>query len=229
MKRAKQTRESKKQKRIRRLLIFLFVVLAIAILLMIYFEKVVNPVIITTSESKIKMLTSRAVNSSISDILSESDIYDELVDITRDANGNIELIQANSVRINTLSKEISKLALLKIESIGDQGITIPAGTFTGMPVFMGKGPDVLIKVTPIGTLDCIFKSEFVEAGINQTLHRIYLEVTSNVNLILPVFEDHVKTFTQVIICESVIVGKVPEFYFGNGLGSLLDLVPDSAT
>lgn len=227
MQKQKTGKLSKKSKRLRRLIIFLVILVLLAVGVMIYFDKVVNPIIITTCESKIKMLTSSSINSSISQVISDSDIYDELVEISEDENGNVKMIQANAVRINSLSKEISKLALLKIEGIGEQGIPIPFGTFTGMPLFMGKGPDVLVKVTPIGTLDCLFKSEFVQAGINQTLHRIYLEVSSNVNLVLPVFKNRVKTFTQVIICESVIIGEVPEFYLNKGLNSLLDLVPDS--
>jgi len=216
----------KKHKKGKRILIFLFVVLIIAGVIMLYFDKYVNPVILTTSETKVKMMTSRAVNSAISEILNNNNIYDELVSITQDDDGNISMIQANAVSINRLSKDISRLALVKIESIGDQGISIPLGSFTGMPILMGRGPEVLIKIVPIGALDCVFKSEFISAGINQTVHRIYLEVSSVVNLILPIFDDPVQTYTQVLICESVIVGTVPDFYFSNALGSLLDLVPE---
>lgn len=214
-----------KHKKYKRILVFLLVLLVIAGIIMLYFDRYVNPVILTTSETKVKMLTSRAVNSAISEILNNNNIYDELVTITQDSGGNISMIQANAVSINRLSKDISRLALVKIESIGDQGISIPLGSFTGMPILMGRGPEVLIKIVPIGTLDCIFKSEFVSAGINQTVHRIYLEVSSVVNLILPIFDDPVQTYTQVLICESVIVGSVPDFYFSNAMGSLLDLVP----
>lgn len=226
MRKSRSSTLTKKQKRLKRLFIFVFIVILLAVFVLVYFGQVVNPVIITTSETKIKMLTSRAVNSAISEVLVESNVYDELITITTDSNGKITMLQANATKINLLSKEISKRALSEIESIGDQGIPIPAGTFTGMPLLMGKGPTVLIKVSPLGTLDCLFKSEFIEAGINQTLHRIYLEVSAKVNLILPIFEDSVQTFTQVVICESVIVGEVPEFYFNNSMGSLLDLVPD---
>ncbi len=217
----------KKHRKGKRFLIFLLVVLIIAGVIMLYFDKYVNPVILTTSETKVKMMTSRAVNSAISEILNNNNIYDELVTITQDGDGNISMIQANAVSINRLSKDISRLALVKIESIGDQGISIPLGSFTGMPILMGRGPEVLIKIVPIGTLDCVFKSEFVSAGINQTVHRIYLEVSSVVNLILPIFDDPVQTYTQVLICESVIVGTVPDFYFSNAMGSLLDLVPEN--
>ncbi len=215
----------KKRNKTKRFLIFLLIVLMIASIIMFYFDKYVNPVILTTSETKVKMMTSRAVNSAISEILNNNNIYDELVTISQDNNGNISMIQANAISINRLSKDISRLALVKIESIGDQGINIPLGSFTGMPILMGRGPEVLIKIVPIGTLDCVFKSEFLSAGINQTVHRIYLDVSSVVNLILPIFNDPVQTYTQVLICESVIVGRVPEFYFNNAMSELLDLVP----
>lgn len=218
---------TKKQKRVRRFIIFLIILVLIAMGILLYFNNIVNPIIVSISESKIKMMTSRAVNTTISEILSNNDIYDELVTITTDSQGKISMIQANAVQVNNLSKEISKQALSRVESIGEQGIAIPLGTFSGMPLFAGKGPDVFIKVSPVGTLDCLFRSEFVEAGINQTLHRIYIDVTTSVNLILPIFDDVVKTYTQVMVCESVIIGEVPEFYFNNSMGSLLDLVPDN--
>lgn len=228
MKKARAVKNlNKKHRKMKRLIIFLSIVLIIAGLIMFYFDKYVNPVILTTSETKIKMMTSRAVNSAISEILNNNNIYDDLVTISKDGQGDVTLIQANAISINRLSKDISRLALVKIESIGDQGISIPLGSFTGMPILMGRGPEVLIKIVPIGTLDCVFKSEFISSGINQTVHRIYLEVSSVVNLILPIFNDPVQTYTQVLICESVIVGEVPEFYFNNSMGSLLDLVPET--
>ncbi len=218
---------NKKNKKLKKLIIFLSVIVFIGLVIIIYFNKVINPIVVNTSESKIKSLTSHAVNSTISEIISDTDVYDDLVTITTDSNGKISMIQANAIKINTLSKQISNQVLTKVENIGEQGIKIPFGTFTGMPLLANKGPDVLIKVAPVSTLDCVFKSEFIQAGINQTLHRIYLDVTTEVNLILPIFKDKVKTYTQVIICESIIVGDVPEFYFNNSMGSLLDLVPDN--
>ena len=219
----KKGSQIKKHRKAKRLLIFLLVVMTFAGIIMFYFSRYVNPVILTTSETKVKMLTSRAVNSAISEILNNNNIYDDLITISQDSVGNVNMIQANAVSINRLSKDIARLALVKIESIGDQGISIPLGSFTGMPILMGRGPEVLIKIVPIGTLDCIFKSEFVSAGINQTVHRIYLEVTSVVNLILPIFDNPVQTYTEVLICESVIVGDVPEFYFNNPLSYLVNI------
>ncbi len=57
------------------------------------------------------------------------------------------------------------------------------------------------------------KSEFVEKGINQTLHRAYLEVKVNVNILTP-FQDIEKEITnQILLMENVIVGRIPQTYY----------------
>ena len=50
------------------------------------------------------------------------------------------------------------------------------GSFTGFKLLAGKGPGIKIRITPIGNVETDLKSEFITQGINQTLHRIYLQV-----------------------------------------------------
>lgn len=205
------------------ILAFLFI---LSLVILWYFDNYVNPVIISTTYSKVKTLTSQAINASVSEVLNGLNAYDKLIDITYDSNGQITSIQANAVQANLLSKEISRLSIQKIDDIGQSGIAIPLGSFTGMPIFMGRGPDIMIKTSPIGSIQCDYYYEFVSSGINQTVHRIYLYITTDVNLILPMYSSPVQTYTEVMLCESIIVGQVPEVYFGNNaISSLLDLVP----
>jgi len=221
------SKKCKSRKRKKRLAIWLVCIFLISLVIIWYFETNVNPVILTTTQSKVKMLTSQAINSSVSELLNSVNVYDNLVDVKHNDEGCITSIQANSVQINKLSKDISRLSLLKIEEIGETGIAIPLGSFTGMPILMGRGPEIQIKVVPIGTLQCNFYYEFEQAGINQTVHRIYLKIYSEVNLILPVHNNLVNTYTEVMLCESVIIGEIPNVYFNSDgtRSNLLDLVP----
>lgn len=50
-------------------------------------------------------------------------------------------------------------------------------------------------------------------GINQTLHRLYLEVTCNVNIITPYDSVGASITNQVLMCESVIVGRIPGTFY----------------
>ena len=87
------------------------------------------------------------------------------------------------------------------------------GTFTGIPLLVGMGPRIRVKMTPIGSVRCKFVSHFESAGINQTIHRIYLLLTCEVTILTPYNTIKQKIDNQVLIAESVIVGIVPDFYY----------------
>ena len=64
-----------------------------------------------------------------------------------------------------------------------------------------------------GTVETDLKSEFKDAGINQTLHRIYLEVKCNVNILTPYDTITETIVNQVLLVEGLIVGNIPDTYY----------------
>ena len=79
---------------------------------------------------------------------------------------------------------------------------------------------------PIGNITCKFTSEFKSAGINQTNHKLYLTVNSNVSVILPIENQIIQTQTQIMIAESIIVGKIPQTYLNSSsVDEMLNLIP----
>ena len=127
----------------------IWVSLVVIVFVLIIFAYMVNPVIMDTVELRSKSLATRAMNSSIADVVMNSIIYDDLVNIISDEFGNISMIQANSLEINNLSKELAQTCELRIEEYGKVGVTIPLGTFTGVPLLVGRGPRIKVKMTPI--------------------------------------------------------------------------------
>lgn len=89
----------------------------------------------------------------------------------------------------------------------------------------GKGPGVKIQISPIGNVETDLRTEFTEQGINQTLHRVYLEVKCKVNILTP-FQDIEKEITnQVLLVENVIVGNIPDTYYNlEGLNKSTDVL-----
>lgn len=206
--------------------IFMFIFILLFFGALCFLNLVVNPIIIETSSSKVKSLSQDAVNTAVFEVIKDASIYDSLVKIQRDEEGNITMISSNAVRINYLSREIIENAQKKLEFLGSKGVNIPLGTFSGMPILVGHGPLVNIKLIPIGAINCNFSSKFISAGVNQTNHRIYLEVNSIVNIILPTASQNVNTKTQIMIAENIIIGKVPQTYlYSDDIGNLLNLVP----
>lgn len=192
----------------------------------VVFSFMINPVIMDTVEIKSRALATRAMNDSIADVVMNSIIYDDLVTIISDEFGNISMIQANSLEINNLSKDLAQTCEVRIAEFGSAGITIPLGTFTGIPLFVGRGPRVAVKMTPVGSVICKFVSHFETAGINQTIHKIYVQINATVAVVMPLSSRSFKAEQEVLISESVIVGQVPEVYlYSDTLDTLLNFVP----
>lgn len=87
------------------------------------------------------------------------------------------------------------------------------GSFTGFKLLAGRGPGIKIRISSIGDVETDLKSELTAKGINQTLHRVYLQVKCKIDILTP-FEDIEKEITnQVLLVENVIVGHIPDTYY----------------
>ena len=195
-----------------RVVIAIAVFLAIFIFCTVYFRSNIVPTVMDSSVAQMRAVTTNAVNLAATSVLSGGLTYDMLFDIVKDGEGNIAMIKANSPEINKIARQIANLAQANLDSLGTQEIQISAGTFTGLALLMGFGPDVTIKITPIGMANCDFVSYFQSAGINQTLHKIYIDVYADVSIVTPIDQPTIHVKAEVLVCENLIVGKIPASY-----------------
>lgn len=203
-----------------------FILTSIFLVFYLAFGLVINPILVNTIELRAKSISTRAMNSAVSDVIMNSIVYDDLINIVTDELGNITMIQANSLEINNLSKDLAQSTENKIEEYGKKGVSIALGSFTGIPFLVGLGPSIKLNVSPIGSVYSTFSSEFESAGVNQTIHRIYLNINANVGVVLPLYTKKFTTSQHVLIAESIIVGSVPEVYlYSDSLDTLLNFVP----
>ncbi len=199
--------------------IFFAVVLVIIALIFFYYIKVVCPIIVKLSEEKIRSVATSAISEVVGDVMKEGNLtYSDLVKITYSSNSNkVELIEIDTVTINVIIREITKGVQDKFNSLSSEGINIALGTFTGIPFLYGIGPDISVKLVPVGTVNTAVHSNFNAAGINQTHHRLYFEVSSVAGMVLPAMTRNFTTTLEVLLCESIIVGEIPSVYLNGGL------------
>lgn len=213
-------------KRHRKKLVVFLVLFCIFNGIFYFYKNNINSIINETIDVKCKALAVKAMNNAISEIVMDNIIYEDLINIVNDESGNIALITANAIEINNLSKDLSQQTEIYINNLGNSGVKIPIGNFTGIPLFVGLGPNINLKVKPVGAVVCRFSSKFESAGINQTNHKIYLTISSSVSTVLPLVTSKVQAEQEVLISESIIIGKVPEVYlYSDQLDTLLNFVP----
>ncbi|MDD4291963.1 MAG: sporulation protein YunB [Clostridia bacterium] len=208
------------------MLIAFVAVVACILGVMSYFRSVA-PTVVALAQAKVRSLVTSSINNAVFCVMENGISYDELIVVSKADDGTISFISANSLLINKLANETAKTSELYISAIGEQNITIPLGTLTGTPLFAGLGPRIRIRVEPVGSVICNFISEFEQAGINQTRHKIYLDIVTNVDIIIPTTDTTISTTTQVLITECVLIGKVPETYLNADSNpiDLMDLIP----
>lgn len=195
-----------------KLLRLLFVVLIAIFFSVVIMNKLVNPIIKRTGASKISESTNYAVNLAVISAMKGTITYDDLIHIVTDASGKITMLQANSIQINSLSRKVIDNTYNYIMEKVGTSLAIPLGAFSGVPIFSGLGPSVIIPTMPYGTVKCKFLSQFISAGINQTIHKIYVQVQTTISLILPFGDVTVDDITEVLISESLIIGDIPDTY-----------------
>ena len=187
----------------------------------------IKPTIIAMSEAKVEYIAVLAMNNAVSQILGGNIKYTDLTDVLTDKNGKITMIQYNTILINTLARETSNLAQNEIRSLGTEGISVPLGSVTKSKLLSGRGPDIDVKIIPVGSVSTDFTDEFRQAGINQTRHRIFLSLKTQVRIVVPLGSNVVNVSTKVPIADTIIVGDVPDSYVNVAdEDQMLNLIPN---
>ena len=151
-------------------------------------------------------------NAVMAELEREGADYSRLVNLTPKAEGEIISLESNVMSINRLKTGISGRIERELERISAIGIDIPIGTLVGIELLHGRGFSVGMSVEPLGYATTTIISEFTQAGINQTLHRIVIQIDAEVDAIIPGYSARVPVSTSIVAAETIIVGRVPEAY-----------------
>ncbi len=139
--------------------------------------------------------------------------YEDLATIIRDDSGKIQMIKLNIIPVNEIISDVAIKIQEELNNTDSTKIAIRLGSFSGSKLLSGFGPKINIRISSAGNVETNLKSEFKTAGINQTLHQIYLEIKCEIKILTPYETVCESIFNQVLIAESVIVGDIPTNYY----------------
>ncbi len=169
------------------------------------------------AEAKLRALASVCVNEAVYDTLSDGVCYSDLITVSRDASGNILGVFSNSLQINRIARDVAHLSQNNLTARANEGVDVPLGAFTGVEAWAGFGPPIKLQTISVSNVTSKFSSTFVSAGVNQTKHAIYIEVVAEISLITTAGTNAFSTQSEVLIAESVLLGKVPEAYLNGNI------------
>lgn len=210
-KRIPKTINPKKQEKKKRF-VLVIVVIIIAFTFAYFIIQSIKPIMEQQCKSMAKSIATKISNNEATEVMKKYK-YEDLLIITKDNNGNVKMVGTNIITVNEIISDIPVHIQEELEKSENNNFNIRLGSFFGTNVLSGIGPNVNFKMEIAGNLDTDLRSEFKSAGINQTLHRIYLEVKCNVIILTPFETIQEQIVNQVLLAEGIIAGEVPSSYY----------------
>lgn len=217
-----------KQKRIsfvKRVMICITLTVFLGTILLAVIDYAIKPAMNAIAEVRVQYYAVAIMNQAIKEVTSETDVS-SVVEVLMNDDGSVRLVQTDSVAMSRLSTKVSERAQQMLQDLKNIDISIPIGSLISNGLLSGKGPEINITMLPAGAVNTSFSTEFENAGINQTRHRVYLEVSAYVRIVAPLSGSAIEVKTLVPITEMIIVGEVPDTYIEvDRVDDVLELIP----
>ena len=196
---------------------FLVFLLALSIALFVVFRSRYREIIGQLAETQVKNTTSDLTNDAIAKQIADGIIqYDRIVFFEKDLEGRITALKTNMSEINRLKTDILNIINDEILALDTSDIGIPMGSLFLPELLSGKGPVIPVHILSIRNSDAVFSSNFVQAGINQTLHQLIMVVSVDVAILVLGQTGSFTVTSEVVVAETVIVGDVPNTFLQTG-------------
>ena len=201
----------------RRFVRILFILLIALSVLFFVFRSKYSYVIRSLAETQVLNTTSDLINDAIDRQIEVGNIqYDRIVYFEKDLNGKITALKTNMSEVNRLKTSILNTINDEILALDSSELGIPLGSLF-LPEFLsGKGPCIPVNIISIRNSEAAFSSNFNEAGINQTLHQLVMEISVDVTVLVLGKTDSFTVASHVVVAETIIVGDVPDTFLKTG-------------
>lgn len=173
-------------------------------------NKIITPTVMAVADAEMRAKAMEIINSDILKEYSKQFNYDDIIHFEKDNDGNITMLKADTLKMNKIAADVALNSQQELKKLGSTGIKVPTGYIFQNNILAELGPKVSIKMEPIGYMETRYQSQFESAGINQTRHKIYVQVYAKLRVMIPTKNDEIEVKREVPIAETIIVGKIPD-------------------
>ncbi|WPX09163.1 sporulation protein YunB [Anaerocellum danielii] len=195
------------QKALVLLAFLIFALFTLAIFIEIWLENY----LIEAFEDKAKQKIVEVTNQAMLQVLQQQKIrYDDVVKVEKGEKSS--LIKIDTVVLN---KEAANLILVvnkKVKMLTPLGVEFRMGYVFNNIFFNQFGPLMRGNVIYISAVSYNWQSDFNSAGINQTVHRIYLNLKFEGHFLFLRAKRKVTLLQRIPIAENIYIGEVPKVY-----------------
>ncbi len=191
----------------------LFILVLFSVLTLMVVERRLAPVLHAWAQTRAIYLATRAINVAVEEMMAVSLSSTTMAYLIRDGAGNLQGVQYDMGEVNRVSSQATHKILQTLNNMGEEVFPIPLGQLTGLDFLASWGPGIPVRMIPAGGLTTTPVASFESAGINQTWHRLLLDIQVTMRVVVPLMSEEILVSTQVPIVEEVFIGSVPTWYF----------------
>lgn len=189
------------------LIMFASIIFSIAL-----FLKAAYPVFKASCETAASSKGVTIINEEVNKVMRNYS-YDNLISVEKDQTGKIAFIKADSICINDIVTKIVANIQKQYDGIPRISVFINMGSVSGISALKNIEPKFEVELESAGNIKATIRTDFQSIGINQTHHKIYLDIDSSVGILTPFDTFSKDVSTEVLLTEAVIVGDVPDSYY----------------
>ncbi|MDX5476293.1 MAG: sporulation protein YunB [Bacillaceae bacterium] len=214
-------------------------------------NKGIEPFLMSIAETKARQIAAQAINDAVSKKITDNINVNELFVKIDGQNAYIvnsqvvnRVLSETTLRVQRYLDLVESGDLQELESFKNDinidyeqskkqnGIvySIPLGMSTGITLFSNLGPKIPVRFEILGDVVSQVETDIVERGINNTYLEVNVNVTVQMNVIIPLLQNQIEISNPVKIGDLLVMGDVPQFYHGgggNGAGGFVPvMVPD---
>ena len=182
---------------------------AVGYLLLRLVEGVVLGPLAAIAETEARLRGIDALNRVVLGSVGRSIGPEQMVTYEKDGQGRIAAYHVNTKLINVIASEAASAVHNEFQEMAERDYDVPLGALSGSRFFAAQGPNIPVRMLPIGSVSIDIGQDFKAEGINQTRHRIWIHASARVRVILPVVSREIEVTTDLPLTETVIVGPVP--------------------
>ncbi|ASN04864.1 sporulation protein YunB [Virgibacillus necropolis] len=229
---------------------YIFVITCILFVAMVSFSiwfigKKIQPPLMEIAEIKTTEFATRAINAAVKS--SEGITFDNLVDISKDDEGNISMVSWSGEAQNKLLRKTTERAEYFLynmnkgetvdtddpdlppldydDSAGDLAekdptvVEIPIGQAFDNTILANLGPRIPVNFEIVGAIQSDIVVDEKAVGINSVVYNLYVQVTVDVQIVVPFTTKTDTVSTKIYIDARTINSEVPLYYGSDGNGT----------
>ncbi len=206
-----------------------------------HLRKTLGNGLIKCAEYEVEKLTTIIMNNCINKYISNNNINNNLLNIKRKNNNEIELISYNTKNVNITQTTITKMLEndlsymikgefnkidINLKNIPEDYYTklnegiifyISTGSATGNSLLSNIGPKIPINLSLVENVSSNINTKITEYGINNAMIEIFIKLKATTTINMPFMSKKITIENNIPLTMEIIQGNIPNYYLGNNI------------